>query len=115
MQVLLAGFDQQALLRIEIGQLHRGFDVRRVELRYLLEHGDGLQREAAFAVAVGNAREVIDGVLYAARADVKVAERVDGREVGWVCVNDFAILINGRRDFALQHILFSAAQNLRLV
>ena len=58
---------------------------------------------------------IIYGILYAAGADVEVAERVDGREVGWVGVNDFAVLVNGRRDLALKHILLGAAQNLRLV
>ena len=101
LQILLAGFDEQSLLRIQVRQLHRRLDVGGVELGDFLEHGDGFQREAAFAIAVGDARKIADGVLYAACADVEIAERVDGREVGWVCVNDFAILINRRRDFAL--------------
>jgi len=101
LQVLLPGFNQQPLLRIEIRELHRSFGVRGIELRYLLEHRDGFKSEAALAIAVGDPREVGNGVLDSARANIEVAESVDRCKVTGVRAHHLAVLINRRRDLSL--------------
>src|SRR6185295_19779301 len=99
LQVLLARFNKKTLLRIQVSQLHRSFDIDRIQLRYFLEHRDGLERKAALAIAVGDSGEVGNRVLNLSRAYVQIAKRVDRCQVSRVGVNDLSILINRRRDF----------------
>src|SRR5262249_54069697 len=105
LQILLSCLDQQALLRVEIGEFHRSIDVRWIQLRDLLKHRDCLQGEAAVAITVSNARKILNGVRNPASPHIEVAESIDRSQVSGIHLNYLAVFVNCGRNLALQHVL----------
>ena len=92
---------EKPLLRIEIRQLHCRFDIRWIELGDLLEHRDGFEGKAAFAIAIRDSREVRDCVLDSTGADVEIAQGIYRGKVTGVRTYNLPVFVNGGGDFAL--------------
>jgi hypothetical protein len=84
--------------------------VIRLELQDLLVDGARLRQEALFVDAVGDARELLDGLVDLPGADVEIPQRVGDIEVARLIVDKAEVFRDGRFDLALAKQLLSVFQ-----
>jgi hypothetical protein len=109
-----AGIVEEALLRVQLRELQNAFQ-RGLELRDLLVHRDALDREALRSVRVAHILEAFSGLVGLADARVKVADRIQDRQVLGVGLEDLFVFRDRVLQLALLDVLLRSAENLLFI
>src|SRR5437660_8966358 len=110
-----ACFDDQVLLRVEIGEARGNLQIVRLEPIDLLEHRDRFQGKLLIAIMISDAPETRYRGRVIANADLQVAENVQRRKIVRLVLDQLAVFLHGRRNLPHLEVFLGGTQSLFLI
>ncbi len=91
----------QPLRGIKLGKFQSDDRIARTNTLDLLVHRDRFEMKFLFAVVSGDAFEARNGLLFFARANVKITQHIQGSKIVSVVIDDLTILLDRGVDLPL--------------